>query len=338
MPSPWYVLLYLALIKFSNGTPDPGACDASTTSLKNAAFVFVKPHANTLATRKLVSEKLLEAGLDIISEVDIDGEEIDEKSLIDNHYFSIASKATILPPEKIPVPENKFEEFFGESYQKALREKRAFNAQQACERFQCTPMELNEAWRKAEQESKVVKFGGGFYCGQLSVNGKPELYVFNAFFMSMRSKFVGNGKSIHCYEVEWDPAILTWASFRESVLGPTDPSQAEKGSIRRTILDNYEKLGLSSKPNKSDNGVHASASPFEGLAEKANWLGLDPKDDYFGKSLLGAGINKERLTEWFKDPQVKISDSAWGSLFDALENMDVEACFQELAKLNALNQ
>jgi len=41
-----------------------------------------------------------------------------------------------------------------------------------------------------------------------------------------------------------------------------------QGSIRKAILDNYKKLGLTSVPNKGDNGVHASASPFEGLAEK----------------------------------------------------------------------
>lgn len=166
MPSPWYALFFLVLIKLSHATPDADTCDAATTH-KNAAFVFVKPHANTPSTRKLVSDKLIEAGVEILSESDIDGKDIDEKSLIDNHYFSIASKATILPPEKIPVPENKFANFFAESYADVLKENRACNAMQACERFQCTPMELNDAWRQAEKDSKVVKFGGGFYCGKL---------------------------------------------------------------------------------------------------------------------------------------------------------------------------
>jgi hypothetical protein len=34
----------------------------------------------------------------------------------------------------------------------------------------------------------------------------------------------------------------------------------------------WEALGLRAPCNTSDNGVHASASPFEGLAEKMNWL------------------------------------------------------------------
>lgn len=119
---------------------------------------------------------------------------------------------------------------------------------------------------------------------------------------------------------------------------PTDPSKAKLGSIRRTVLDNYRKLGLSSKPDNSDNGVHASASPFEGLAEKANWLGVKLQDDPFGKALLAAGIAKEKLNQWFKDPQVRLSESTFGSLFDELEDLDAVDCLQRLIELNKLNR
>lgn len=78
----------------------------------------------------------------------------------------------------------------------------------------------------------------------------------------------GEDVSIHCYEVQWDPSKLSWESFRGELLGPTDPKECPEGSIRKAILDSYKELGLTSVPNKGDNGVHASASPFEGLAEK----------------------------------------------------------------------
>jgi len=39
---------------------------------------------------------------------------------------------------------------------------------------------------KCRQNAKVVKFGGGFYCGLVSVKDQTPLYVFNAFFMVMR--------------------------------------------------------------------------------------------------------------------------------------------------------
>ena len=41
--------------------------------------------------------------------------------------------------------------------------------------------------------------------------------------------------------------------------------------------------GLASAPNTGDNGVHASASPFEGFAERTNWLATAIGDDVFGK-------------------------------------------------------
>jgi hypothetical protein len=66
-----------------------GTCDLST--LKNSAFVFVKPHANTPSVQKLVREKLIAAGCTILSEADIDGKTIDEQKLIDQHYYAIGT-------------------------------------------------------------------------------------------------------------------------------------------------------------------------------------------------------------------------------------------------------
>eukprot|EP00535_Pseudo-nitzschia_heimii_P007195 CAMPEP_0197175556 /NCGR_PEP_ID=MMETSP1423-20130617/1745_1 /TAXON_ID=476441 /ORGANISM="Pseudo-nitzschia heimii, Strain UNC1101" /LENGTH=324 /DNA_ID=CAMNT_0042624743 /DNA_START=191 /DNA_END=1165 /DNA_ORIENTATION=+ len=305
----------------------------SPPKLFNSAFVFVKPHANTEKVRDLVTKKLESEGIAILSEKDIGGEEIDRQGLIDQHYYSIASKATILSAENIPVPRELFRQTFGEEWEKVLGDDRAANAVDACKRFKCTPEQLNEAWRKA----RAVKFGGGFYCARMSVNNKDELYVFNAFFMSMRSKFVGKENEIHCFEVEWDPNDLSWSSFRHDILGPTDPNNAPPNSIRRSILDQYKELGLSTEPNNSDNGVHASASPFEALAEKMNWLGIDSESDDLGKALLGAGISKARIEEWSRDPQIKLSNSVTGSVFDELEDLDISDCVKKLIELDSLN-
>lgn len=295
--------------------------------------MFVKPHANTVATQKLVREKLVASGIEILAERDIDGETIDEKKLIDQHYYAIASKATILPAKDIPVPKDKFKESFGEEWDAVLKANRACNAMEACKRFKCNADELDAAWQQAK---KVVKFGGGFYCGLVAMNGM-ELYVFNAFFMSMRSKFVGKGTSIHCYVVEWNPKKLTWASFRNDILGPTDPAEAPEGSLRRTILEKFRELGLEAEPNKGDNGVHASASPFEGLAEKMNWLGKSINEDSFGKAMIESGIPIETIKAWSVDPRITIVDGSKGSVFDALEDLDADACLAKLVELNELN-
>jgi hypothetical protein len=99
------------------------------------------------------------------------------------HYYAIASKATLLDPKDLAVPVDKFESFFGEKWEDVLKGNRAVNAMQACERFEVDADGLEKAWRKCEPKNKVVKFGGGFYCGLVEMENKVPLYVFNAFFM-----------------------------------------------------------------------------------------------------------------------------------------------------------
>ena len=320
--------------------------DLDTSNLLNSAIVFIKPHANTKAVQTLVTQKLTDAApsMTILSEQTISGSTIDKDKLIDQHYYAIASKATILSAKEISpsVPSGKFQDFFGQAWDQVLKDGKAANAMEACRIFDCTEMELSTLWREAEADSKVVKFGGGFYCGKLQ-KGDTQLYVFNAFFMNMRAGFVDPDCSIYCYEVQWDPQELSWSDFRGKVLGPTDPSQAPKGSIRRTILNDYQRLGLDAEPNKGLNGVHASASPFEGLSEKTNWLGKKIKDDPFGAALLKAGLKKKVILDWCKDPRLKLeADSkvklgSVGSVFDELEDNDVAECFQKLTELKELN-
>ena len=81
---------------------------------------------------------------------------------------------------------------------------------------------------------------------------------------SMRSAFVQPGSSIHYFVVEFDPKDLKWEAFRGEVLGPTDPADAPKGSLRAAIYASWKQLGLKSTPTIGENGVHASASPLEG--------------------------------------------------------------------------
>lgn len=303
---------------------------------KNSAFVFVKPHAVTADTNKLVREEMLAKGLKITGEGDLTSEVIDKKKLIDQHYYAIASKATILKPSELNVPKDKFEKSFGLSWDDALAKGVVFNAMDACEKLACSADELNKAWGAAKQNGKLVKFGGGFYCGLVEMPGKQALYVFNGFFMTMRSQFTAPGKSIHYYTVEWDEDKLSWADFRGQVLGPTDPKEAPAESLRGKILNDWKALGLKSEPNVGDNGVHASASPFEALAERMNWLEVPCTGDSYCKALVRAGVKEAIIKQWSVDPQVTIEAGKKGSLFDALEDLDAGACLHKAQALQAM--
>jgi len=308
----------------------------SCDQLKNQAFVFVKPHAVTPQVNKTVREGLVAKGLKVTAEGDLSSEVIDQKKLIDQHYYAIASKATILKPHQLNVPKDKFQKQFGLTWDDALSKGVVFNALDACTELGVDATELAKLWAESKKNNNLVKFGGGFYCGLVEKAGKKPIYVFNAFFMSMRSQFTAPGRSIHWYTVEWDENKLSWEDFRGKLLGPTDPHDAPADSLRGTILKDWKNLGLKSEPNTGDNGVHASASPFEAMAERMNWLEVKCRDDAFCRALVATGMSEARIAEWSVDPQVNIGDGKKGSLFDAVEDGNASVCLNELKKLSAM--
>jgi len=303
----------------------------------NAAFVFIKPHAVTDKVKALAKSGLEAKGIKILAEGSLTGEVIDQKKLIDNHYYAIASKATILKPDQLNVPNDKFEKQFGLTWQDALATGKVFNALDGCAHLGLDADQMGDAWNAAKKNDKLVKLGGGFYCGLVEVDGKEPVYVFNAFFMQMRSKFTKPGTEIYYFSVEWDPTSLPWADFRGKVLGPTDPAEAPAGSLRGEIMKNWKDLGLASEPNVGDNGMHASASPFEGFAERNNWLEVHISKDSFGGFLLGQGVEEKLIMDWSVDPQVTIdADGKKGSIFDQLEDLDVNDCADKVVALSKL--
>lgn len=316
-----------ALASQAAATTAPAVCETQAPA-KNSAFVFIKPHANTKASQVKVQGELKKRGIKVVREGELSGEQIDEDMLIDQHYYAIASKATLLKPNTLPVPEDKFKAAFGLEWKDALADGVVFNAIDACKYLGVDGSQLDSMWSK----SKLTKFGGGFYCGKIEPNiaGKHKaIYVFNGFFMSMRGKFVQPNTSIHYYVVDFQPDHLSWADFRGKVLGPTNPKDAPADSLRGSMLQDWQALGLEAEPTVGDNCVHASASPFEGLAENMNWLGLKPAQTDFGKRLLDAGVSAATIKDWSVDPQVKGK-----SVFDQLEDLDAEECIKKCVELS----
>jgi len=309
----------------------------STAIMSNQAFVFIKPHAHTEQVVPMVKEGLAAKGITVLSEGVLTGEVIDEKKLIDQHYYAIASKATILKPNELNVPAEKFQAQFGLGWQEALDSGKVYNAMDGCAKLGITADEMDSQWAICKKAKKLVKFGGGFYCGLIEMEGQESIYVFNGFFMSMRSKFTAPGTSIYYFVVEFDQATLKWSDFRGQVLGPTDPAEAPADSLRGRILKDYKTLGLADEPNVGDNGMHASASPFEGLAERMNWCGATLEEDKYGAFLLSSGIPAEFIKTGSVDPQVNLPGGGKGSLFDSVEDMDATECMEKLKEISALN-
>ena len=156
--------------------------------------------------------------------------------------------------------------------------------------------------------------------------------------MAMRSAYTNAGEKIQWYTVSWPADALSWEDFRSEVLGTTDPSTAPAGSIRREIFDKYKELGLKTKPDTGDNGVHASASPFEALAERVNWLQAKVEEDDFGKGLLAKKVDLDTMAAWIKDSQVSVDGETEGgkttSVFDTLEDLDADDVLKKVEKIS----
>merc|ERR1712083_803810 len=151
-----------------------------------------------------------------------------------------------------------------------------------------------------------------------------------------RKAFTKPGTQIYYYEVEWSTSVLPWGDFRAKLLGGTDPKTAEAGSLRNTVYKDWQALGLKSVPDTGDNGVHASASPFEALAERANWLGASIEGDAFGRALLASGVPLAMIKAWTDDPPVNFEGKKQ-SLFDLLEDLDGRDCLVKSAAIAKQN-
>ena len=89
---PWLLLLLL-FASLTTATPAANSCDA--TVLPNAALIFLKPHANTPAARDLVRQTLAQHDMTVVTEREITAKTIEQRKLIDQHYYAIGEEFDI---------------------------------------------------------------------------------------------------------------------------------------------------------------------------------------------------------------------------------------------------
>jgi len=146
---------------------------------------------------------------------------LDKQKLIDLHYYSLASKATVFMPSVLDVVNTSkaaFEVQFGISWDAVLEDDRVYNAQEACQFLGLDAEGLDREWTECRKAKQCIKLGDGFYCGLVEPrNGKPPIYVINGFYMAMRATYTVPGQSIYYYNVEWRSGYLSWADFKTQV-------------------------------------------------------------------------------------------------------------------------
>jgi hypothetical protein len=317
------------LIQFIYGGDALPAPPPSGDAVSNMAVLFVKPHAAGEPVTALVESRLAEEGIQITHKGELGYDTIDKQQLIDKHYGAIAAKATILKPHELSPSakaQQSFKQAFGLDWSAALANGVVYNAMDASKKLNLDAATLDKKWSELKRDKDLIKFGGGFYAGKID-----DVFVINGFYMAMRAKYTTSPAKIVFYVVEWAADSMHWADFRSKFIGATNPAKAETTSLRGQVYAQWESLGLAAQPDTGDNGIHASASPFEALVERMNWVNADVSNDSFGKRLLALGVPQDTVIEYSTDPQVAFSGEK-SSLFDLLEDLNAEECAQKLAK------
>lgn len=151
---------------------------------------------------------------------------------------------------------------------------------------------------------KTKKIAGGKYYTVLDVSGE-RVVVLNPFHPHQVAHYTAPGRAIVVLECATD---TDWAVLRQAMTGSTDPAKAAKGSIRATLLEKKNKLGLRDV-STATNGVHCSAGPLEAMLEYCRFFSdhgekkaIKLADTPFGRALIEHGIGKKEIAALAKNP------------------------------------
>ncbi|MBN2510622.1 MAG: hypothetical protein JXB03_10100 [Spirochaetales bacterium] len=292
----------------------------------NAGLVFIKPHAAVPGVISFVETSLAHAGITIEQKGRLKGSEIESRGIIDRHYFAISKTAMKTDPADLSLSSPVYDEFrgkFGTGWEEALAGGKMYNSAQYMERHRILSGEtLTAVWTSGA----FMKLGPGLYVCKVPETGE---FLINGFYPGMREKFTRPDALVLWYAVAFDEAALPWKNFRSLVIGATDPSKAADGSIRKQLYADFSRYGLSSRPSMSDNGVHASAGPIEGMRERMVWAGIPPQDSELGTALERRGLGSA-LTTLLENSEA-VYEGNKGPVFDITEDADSSAVAASLS-------
>ena len=249
-------------------------------------------------------------------------------------------------PKDLPQVSNSAEEkcrnCFGRSWTELLASGAVYNLREAEPKLcgDWGSKDIEKEWRSGE----YVKLFPGTYVAAMSaaVPQKEKIYVVNGFYASMKDMFenpVSAPNGVHWKVLQWDPNKLTWAEFRDKVIGPTKVDDAPEDSLKGILRDRYRELGLDKKPYGAENGFHASASPLESFRERLIWLkGSLPQADYESLEEKAKDpvaqrlINSHSVEKYCGNPVVTIN-GIQTTVFDAVEHKNPLECLEILTKM-----
>jgi hypothetical protein len=175
-----------------------------------------------------------------------------------------------------------------------------------------SPRSLETLCRNVE----TTKLGAGVYAVYVLVDGAPRI-ILNAFHPQQLESFHRPGGAFAFLECRSE---LGWQEIRSRLVGDTNPWSASPGTLRRSLLQSAERLGLSSI-SIGRNAVHVSPGPVEGmLAMVRYFLDGDGRSIEWTETAFGAML---RRAGWERAESVPLDErmvrNASGDLVPLLE-------------------
>jgi hypothetical protein len=197
----------------------------------------------------------------------------------------------------------------------------ALGGHEVVERHGVTPEDVEAAFKGP------TKLAPGTYAVATEVAGQPFV-VLNGFHPAQIGHYTAPRSRVVALEIYWSDR--SWRSFRNDVVGATQPDQAEPRSVRGVLLARAAELGLG-EVTISTNGVHGSAGPIEAMVELTRFLGVEPGQTAMGAALREAGVPVSTIS------QLAGSGDEGGDLrqkvFDATEDVEPAAAIEYVSHL-----
>ena len=308
----------------------------------NHALLLIKPHASTVAAQYLITSTLEARKMRVLSRGKFSGKELESQGIFDRHYATVRKFATIADVGSIQLSSLELKNFssrFRADWKEEVCVGHVLSASDAMSYFGIDAAALFSLWMHGEPRIKLRK---GLHVSQFHSSSLPKdsphrsklaenepIYILNGFFPSMRADCLSPEAVVHYMVVEWEGSQLSWRQVLSDVVGTSEPGNADVESIRGHMFRDWQRLGLERPPDRRDNGVHFSASAFEGLAERLIWVpGTMLFTDPFGSRLLSCNIPSLTVENWLHNPPVQQR-----AIFDHMNQLDGQECLSKAKEL-----
>ena len=297
---------------------------------KNEFLFFIKPEITIPSDKirlnkilELIRNKIQDFGFTIHNIKILSAAYLNRHDIIAQHYGVINKIASNAVGNMSEGAKDKFKEFFGEDVQYA---KVLGGIEFLAHYPDFNPNSIDFLLQNIEAK----KLAGGTYCAKIKMDNEI-VYLVNGFHPRQLKQFTEKGRSIIVMTLSSD---LNWKEARTNFIGATNPEAAMEGSIRRTLLEQKDALGLD-EISQGVNGVHLSAGPVEGLVELRRYNTDFSKNEdkaftdfSFGRKLQEQ-FTAEQLEKIISNENVVV-DGKVTSIFDITEEMNADEAIATL--------